>query len=472
MGTRGTIASRRHWHGHVLILCALTLSLSHAAVAQPAATKKLRLVHTETSFGKLPAGARGDQLFFSPDGRHVAAVVKREDGALVWIDGVEGKLQEWILPSSLVWSPDGGRLAYNVQRGEALLVVVGTEEQKPCADVSHVTFGPDGKRFAYTAKLTANSSGVCAVLDGVEGTAYPAITPRSLTFSPDGRRFAYRVETGTKQFWVIDGEEMPQHERVGPITFSKDGARFGYSAGTATSQTIVTERPNWPGKSYDAAGGVGFSPDGKRMAYAARRGTREFVVIDEVKGKEYDRVAEPMFNASGTRVAYEAVRDKRAMVVVDGTEQAGYDAVSEARFSNDGNHVGYRAVRDRKFHLVIDGKESEPYERIHAWQMNDDASRIAFSARAGEEDFLVLDGKRIPGPGHITMSPGDGKYVAHSRAVPADKTTVLMINETDGPAYDGFLAGSRWVFHTTNKLTCMAARKGEIVRVEVEIAEE
>jgi WD40 repeat protein len=468
MGTRARL-SLRNWHAHLLAFCALTLSLADPAVAQQ---KKLKLLPTETSFGKLPPGARGDQLFFSPDGRHVAAVVKRPDGAAIWIDGVEGKLQEWILPSSPVWSPDGGRLAYNVQRGENLLVVVGTEEQKPYADVSHVTFSPDGKRLAYTAKLTANSSGVSIVLDGVEGTAYPTITPRSLSFSPDGKRFAYRVETGTKQFWVIDGKELPQHDRVGPITFSKDGTRFGYSAADGNAHRIVTERPNWPSKSYDAAGGLNFSADGKRLAYAARRGNHEFVVIDDVEGKEYDRVAEPLFNATGARVAYEAVRDKLAMVVIDGKEQAGFDAVSEARFSNDGNHVGYRAVRgDGKLRLVIDGKESEPYDRIHAWLVNDDATRIAFSARVGEEDFLVLDGKRLPGPGHLTMSP-DGKYVAHSRVSPADKTTVLMVNETDGPAYDGFLAGSRWVFHAPNKLACMAARKGEILRVEVEIAGE
>ena len=82
----------------------------------------------------------------------------------------------------------------------------------------------------------------------------------------------------------------------------------------------------------------------------------------------------------------------------------------------------------------------------------------------------MLDGKRIPGAGHITMSPGDGRYVAHAR--PVGRTNVLMVNETEGNSYDGFLAGSRWVFHAPDKFTCMAGRKGEIIRVEVAIVEE
>lgn len=455
--------------GHALTLLLFACMFCTCAPAASAQQKKLKLVTTETSFGKLPAGARADQLFFSPDVRHVAAVAKRRDGALVWSDGVEGRLYEWVLPKSLVWSPDGSRLAFNVQRGDHLFVVIGADEHKPYADVSHVTFGRDGRRFAYTAKISPTSTGVVTVLDGVEGKEYPAITAQSLTFSPDGRRFACRVEADNKEFWVIDGQEMQAYDRVGPLAFSNDGARFAYSAETGGKQQIVTDRADAATKTYDAAGGVSFSPDGKRIAYAARRGNKQFAVIDGVEGTEYDRVAEPQFNSTGTRVAYEAVRDRRVMVVVDGQEQASYDAISEARFSADGEHVGYRAVQDRRFLLVIDGKESEPFDRIHAWQMSPDGRRIAFGARAGVEDFLVLDGKRIPGPGHLTMSP-DGRYVAHSR--PTGKSSVLMVNDTDGPAYDGFLAGSRWVFHAPNKLTCMAGRNGEIVRVDVEILEE
>jgi hypothetical protein len=464
MGSAATTS--RRLHRLVLLCCALTLALPQPASAQ---AKTLKLIHTETTFGRLPAGARADQLFFSPDARHAAAVVKQKGGAAVWIDGVEGKLHEWVLPHSLVWSPDCARLAYNVQRGDSLLVVIGTDEQPPFADVSSITFGPGGMRYAYTAKPTAQSAGVAVILDGVQGKEYPAINARSLTFSPDGRRFAFRVETGSKQFWVVDGVERPEHDRVGVLAFSDDGSRFGYSAEIYDRQSIVTDQPTPPAKGYDAAGGLAFSVGGKRMAFAARRDNREFVVIDGVEGKEYDRVAEPMFNARGTRVVYEAVRDKRAMVVVDGQEQTGYDAISEARFSGDGEHIGYRAVRDGRFHLVIDGRESDAYDRIGAWHMNDDATRIAFAARHGADEFLVLDGQRLPGAGHVTMAPG-GRFIAHSRT--DGKMAVLMVNEADGNAYDGFLAGARWVFHSPTTFTCLAGRKGEIVRVDVEIVQE
>src|SRR5688500_17876749 len=97
----------RQWREKRLRVCAactLALCLALRAGEQ---SRKLKLVHMETSFGKLPAGARPDQVYFSPDGRHVATPVKRPDGALVWIDGVEGEAYEWVLPRSLVWSADG-----------------------------------------------------------------------------------------------------------------------------------------------------------------------------------------------------------------------------------------------------------------------------------------------------------------------------------------------------------------------------
>ena len=71
-----------------------------------------------------------ESLVVSPDSRHVAYAVKREEKWLVVVDGVEGKKYDGILEGMPVFSPNSKRVAYVAQRGGKWLVVIDGGEGK------------------------------------------------------------------------------------------------------------------------------------------------------------------------------------------------------------------------------------------------------------------------------------------------------------------------------------------------------
>jgi len=122
-------------------------------------TSEVPLVKSEHNVLRNPDGSRG--VIPSPDGRHVAYVIRQEDGRqAVALDGEAGHLYDWILGKP-VFSPDGKHVAYAagsiVDRRLVWRVVIDGVEGKPYDRVllqrsgTPVVFSSDGRRFAYAA---------------------------------------------------------------------------------------------------------------------------------------------------------------------------------------------------------------------------------------------------------------------------------------------------------------------------------
>lgn len=450
-------------------LCLFTLTLILPFLAAPlraADAPGIVLKTTETSLGVLPKGARTDKMIFSADGQHLAYPIKQSDGWCVAIDGKAGTVYPWVLADSLSYSADNQRVAYVVQLTTGMQVVCGDEKSKEYREILKPVFSPDGKRLAYVAKPSAEESGQFVVLDGLQGTLYPKIVTRSLMFSPDSQHVAFVVEIGRKQRWVIDGAQQPLYDAVGRLEFSPDSARWGYCAQTGDNFTAVIDGK--PSPTYARAGGLAFSPNSKRVAHAAGRGGKFFLVVDGVEGKAYDLVGEPAFSPDSEHLAVVAMTGKMFRAVLDGEEGPAYERIFDLLFTPDSKRLIYRAADEGKQFLVVDGQEQPSYDMVGRVALSPDGSRIAYPVKKAENEMLVFEGKELPGPGNATFSP-NGRFVAHGlERVPK---SIIMINEVEGPVYDGFLKDSKWVFESDHALTVMAARGRELLRVRIEIEE-
>ena len=467
----------------VLLLFALTAA---SALGAP------KLTFTETSFGKMSEGGRANHLEFSPDGQRAAYPAQRKDaaGKTAWVVILDGKSAEqsyeWIIGRSITFSPDSKRLAFHTQRGEKLVAVLDGVDGKEFAEIRspRTVFSPDSKRTGLIVRPVGQEKGfVVLVDDAAVGKTYDSIHPNSIIFSPDSKRVAFvgitsAAREGGKDVpaserWVIDGQEQPAFEIVGPLVWSRDG-RFAYTAQRGGKQVVILDGQEQG--AYHHAGGLAFSADGKRFAYAAGDGRgesrQEFLVENGKPGPAFSAVSEPVFSPDGQRVAYAAVEkvgnDKLMHVILDGKPFGTYNAITNLAFSADSKHVAYKALDKgtRKMSLVIDGKEGPQYDVVGAFLLSPDASQVAYAARDGGEDFVVWNDRKLRGVGHLTFSP-DFKHLAHHLRR-AEKSYV-MVDETEGNAYDGFVAGSKWTFTANNKFTLFAGRGTELLKVEVTI---
>jgi dipeptidyl aminopeptidase/acylaminoacyl peptidase len=148
------------------------------------------------------AGRRNHSGRWSPDGRAIAFVCERDEGAAISVVAVGGgeprplvrhRLQ---VPAEIAWSPDGRRLAYVVPVDPANL-----EEEPPAAGaappirvVRRLDYKQDGRGLLLDVRLQ-----VCVVDVGTgerrQLTSKPA-DHFSPLWSPDGRTLATRVGTG------------------------------------------------------------------------------------------------------------------------------------------------------------------------------------------------------------------------------------------------------------------------------------
>ncbi len=135
--------------------------------------------------------------------------------------------------------------------------------EKSNGSQAYVLFSPDGKRFAYTRRV---SGGIAAVIDGKVGRAYDSIGV--FQFSPDSKHEFY-VGTRSSQFVVSDGQEMEGEGTVKYFVFSQTGGHLAYLAyGPTTGFHMVVDGKASPRFQEYVAHSMTFSEDGKHYAYA------------------------------------------------------------------------------------------------------------------------------------------------------------------------------------------------------------
>ena len=273
----------------------------------------------------LPPGPAGrehgyhevDGPVFSPDGRRLAYRAQiykagtfgdgqhyvSPDQWLVVLDNSEGAKYEEIIEDSLLFSPDGQHLAYVVrergQGGQVFVVLDGVEQKRyPQMGAGSLAFSPDSTHLVYTA---GSRAGLAVVTDRAEGPRY--LSAGSVTFSPDSKRMAYLAQRADGWVAVIDGVEGPVYEGIGQpgVSFSPDSRLVGYVAQRRGKLVAVIDgKETWE---YDGfgEGGVVFSPGSDFVVFRAPRDGKWSVFVDGLHAGEYDyfpRGASLVFDSS------------------------------------------------------------------------------------------------------------------------------------------------------------------------------
>jgi len=167
-----------------------------------------------------------EQPLCTPDGNLLAFVITRKRQQLVVEGEKEGKSYDRILDMESL--PGGKSVFFLAQHGLHQLFVIRGVEQSAYDKIigqygEYLHCSPDGKHFAYVAKLGDHFR---VVRDGKPSLPYDA-EPVDLTFSPDNRHLAYRVADGDHQQLIIDEHASPSFAaQFGPITYNTLGDSF------------------------------------------------------------------------------------------------------------------------------------------------------------------------------------------------------------------------------------------------------
>ena len=322
---------------------------------------------------------RKRNIFFSPDGRHIAYInvqsgIKEsgfKDVFSVIVDGIPGPMfknidifpfkNDHIFPmtDSHLFSPDSQHLVY---RGDDMLVIDQKINQLPSGTRDVII--QDTPQGMYMAFLVASPDGQFIMRDGCPGPKRKAIIFPS--FSPNGKRFSYTaVDDKGCLTAFLDGKPLLQHQESACVFFSPNNERTAYFASSNKENQwfVVVDGKRWPkpicvnrkhawlyfspdskhvacvettpnsSKWYLVVDGkrvsairpikeksVRFSPDSKHILYQTEDFYGEnkgmFVVVDGVKGPLVDYiVADPIFRDNGT-VEYIAIRKKTLFRVI------------------------------------------------------------------------------------------------------------------------------------------------------------
>ncbi len=203
------------------------------------------------------AQALSSRPTFSPDGKHLAYSLARDDKLFVVVDGVEGPGYDRMSKKgkrAITFSEDGSSHAYVGKRGDERVIVVDGQEVSTTASLFQRTlrFLPGSKDLAYLANHGKQST--MLVCRGQESKAYQRIVQDSDVIGPRGERTAFAVRDGRQVFFVVDGVEGDRYAYIYPDLF-------------------------------------GFVPGGDDFVYVGRRGPDSFPVLHGWgKGPAYEEI--------------------------------------------------------------------------------------------------------------------------------------------------------------------------------------
>ncbi|MGH2522078.1 MAG: WD40 repeat domain-containing protein, partial [Anaerolineales bacterium] len=250
------------------------------------------------------------QIFFSPDGRTLAALMDGDESVHVWdlSSGQPGaspaRTLTWTDRAAPVlygvtFSPDWRVLAW-VARGTVQLMDVATGQL--LAGLGHedfvqqIAFSPDGK-------LLATSFGGVKVWDVASGQElqtlipYPDAIGASLTFSPDGATLVTASGEGTTKVWdVVSGQEHLTLTGVS-ASFSPDGEMLATTSGEGkvsvwnVKAALESGSPNAQVAATLDGDNPVFSPDGGTLAVKADETTIR--LVDVASGQERQTLSQP-----------------------------------------------------------------------------------------------------------------------------------------------------------------------------------
>jgi Tol biopolymer transport system component len=186
---------------------------------------------------------------WSPDGREVAFVSRRDGHEHVYVVGADGKDTRRVTDSAMdddrpSWSPDGRRLVFSREGALFVAPAAGGKAHRlghGFGEARDPAWSPDGKLIADDYRQPCNS--IRGLFDmRVDGTGIRQLTHlRQVSglpaWSPDGRRLAFQSDA------------RGGHDEIYVVGVDGKGLR------RLTASTVDAIQPAW-------------SPDGKRIAFS------------------------------------------------------------------------------------------------------------------------------------------------------------------------------------------------------------
>lgn len=246
------------------------------------------------------ASYTGGSPMFTADGKLLLTMA----GDKLLVDGkpfnVTGISIEKVVPA-----PVGSRFAVIVRRklvnaqGVGVLYLDGREVPNT-EGARHITFSPDGKRWAL-ACTNVEARSAFMVIDGKKGNEYPSVNETAY-WTPDSSKVIYLVGSGGRNFVVADGQEFPVHNVTslvrGPIVTAEKGGRYAFSSGDGSNRNFLVKIDGadvLPPGLYPHGDSLTFSADGSRYAFVVGPVGRNEIAGIVIDGKLNNALAVSAF---------------------------------------------------------------------------------------------------------------------------------------------------------------------------------
>lgn len=445
--------SRRR--ARLVAAAALTLIIAGAAIAYRILTSEAREPFREMKITRLTETSRVASAVISPDGRHVAYVLKEAEGQSLWIKQVAApgavrivapvEAEYW----GVTFSPDGDYIYYVLfesRNSDPALYQIpalgGVPAKLPVVTNSPVSFSPDGKRLAYTVSESA-SGGTCLYTANADGTDkkillvvkdpdFFIMQQANPAWSPDGRMIAcgiVRVDGEGVRCSIVgvrveDGEMITLSEGkwpyVGQIAWLAGGDEIvfiGVEPGSSLDQiwrlSLASGEVRRVTNDLNENRGVSLTSDGKALVTVQTSSVSSFWVVDSGKATKLPLDAgsiEQMAILPDNQIVYRSTLAGSERIRIVGMDGVGARQLPvEATGS-----TGLAVSPDGKYIIFSSHRAGKP----NLWRMSVDGSDLARLTEG--------DGELRP-----SFTP-DGNWIVYQHGFGDVKTTLWKISVDGG----------------------------------------
>ncbi|MFM9994854.1 MAG: hypothetical protein ACKVU4_03530 [Phycisphaerales bacterium] len=410
----------------------------------------------------------------APRGVRLATIAAKGEGAVIFVDGVEGPALDQVVDSSFVgvslspeqneernlkelndrdnkqttqivlFSEDGARYAYVGLIGAEFVVIADGKEvfrvpTEGYAGICGMRFSPGGKHlvFALNPNTSGPGHGFRLVVDGkASDLSYLQPLP---VFSPDGEHYAYVATdtTRTEQHALMIDGRPASYKGVRP-QFDAQGRLFSVAVDPETSkETLQLDGKPW--FTAHRVGGVFPAPVGARSAAIGHMGSQRVeLFIDGVSVTVAENIESVHWSPNGTRcAALCTTRNHTRYVVLDGVNGPELANITDIAFAPDSSRLVYVGFDSGQHHVVFDNQnvmEGAPTIPVKPFFYGP-KHEVAFVQSRNRNDMALIVGDQMFGRmvnlTGVAASP-DGSRVAFAHGNPNTMSVVIGDMEYSG----------------------------------------